>query len=112
MSGTSLDGIDVALVDLSDKQPKLIATHFQPYPATLKETLLALHQPALNELHLAHITANQLARDYSDAIQSLLKKPVWMRDKFKPSVATGKQYAIDRNTAIPFNSITQLCWQS
>ena len=74
MSGTSLDGIDVALVDLSGKQPKLIATHFQAYQTKLKETLLALHQPALDELHLAHITANQLARDYADAILKLLKK--------------------------------------
>ena len=74
MSGTSLDGIDVALVDLSGSQPQLQGTHYQPYPAELKETLLALHQPAHNELHLAQITANQLARDYAHAVLALLQK--------------------------------------
>ncbi|MDP2805488.1 MAG: anhydro-N-acetylmuramic acid kinase [Gallionellaceae bacterium] len=73
MSGTSLDGIDVALVDFSDTTPKLIATHFQPYPDSLKATLLALHQPASNELHQAQITANQLATDYATATLALLQ---------------------------------------
>jgi anhydro-N-acetylmuramic acid kinase len=73
MSGTSLDGIDVALVDFSSAQPELIATHFQAYPDSLKATLLALHHPAINELHQAQITANQLATDYAAATLTLLK---------------------------------------
>jgi anhydro-N-acetylmuramic acid kinase len=72
MSGTSLDGIDAALVDLSNGQPKLIGSYFQAYQPDLKDTLLALHVPALNELHQAHITASRLAREYADAIHSLL----------------------------------------
>lgn len=72
MSGTSLDGIDTALVDLSDVRPRLVATHYQAYPNTLKDTLLALHHPAADELHLAQITANQLARDYAAATLALL----------------------------------------
>ncbi len=73
MSGTSLDGIDVALVDFSDAQTKLIATHFQAYPADLKQALLGLHQPATNELHQAQIIANRLARDYASATLALLQ---------------------------------------
>lgn len=73
MSGTSLDGIDAALVDLSNEQPRLIATHFESYPASLKEELLALHHPAPNELHQAQITANRLARDYAAATLALLE---------------------------------------
>ncbi len=72
MSGTSLDGIDAALVDLSGGKPKLVGTHFQAYQPDLKDTLLALHHPSLNELHQAHITANSLAREYAVAIHSLL----------------------------------------
>lgn len=74
MSGTSLDGIDAALVDLSGTQPKLIGTHYQTYQPALKEALLALHHPAPNELHQAQITANQLARLYAETIHGLLKK--------------------------------------
>jgi len=73
MSGTSLDGIDVALVDFSSAHTKLLATHFQPYSDSLKATLLALHHPAINELHQAQITANQLATDYATATLALLK---------------------------------------
>jgi anhydro-N-acetylmuramic acid kinase len=73
MSGTSLDGVDAALVDLSNEQPKLVGSHFQPFQPEIKNTLLALHQPAHNELHQAHITANNLAREYASAIYRLLK---------------------------------------
>ncbi|WP_046079381.1 anhydro-N-acetylmuramic acid kinase [Halomonas sp. HG01] len=43
MSGTSLDGIDAALVDCSAAQPpRLIATHGEPMPPTLRERLWTL----------------------------------------------------------------------
>jgi len=74
MSGTSLDGVDAALVDLSQAVPLLVASQYQPYPQPLKDALLALHQPAHNELHQAQLIANQLAREYADATQRLLKK--------------------------------------
>ena len=73
MSGTSLDGVDAVLVDLSTSQPGLLATHFQPYQQTLKNALLQLHQPASNELHQAQMVGNLLAREYASALQALLK---------------------------------------
>jgi anhydro-N-acetylmuramic acid kinase len=74
MSGTSLDGIDAALVDLSYASPRLVSSHYQPYAAPLKEALLTLHQVSPNELHQAQIVANQLAREYATATQALLKQ--------------------------------------
>ena len=74
MSGTSLDGIDAALVDLSQASPRLVASHFQSYAEPLKEALLALHHPSHNELHQAQLIANRLAREYADATLALLKK--------------------------------------
>lgn len=72
MSGTSLDGIDTALLDFSGNAPRLIATHYQAYPEALKQTLLALHQPAQNELHHAQLVANELAQCYATATKLLL----------------------------------------
>jgi len=72
MSGTSLDGIDAVLVDLSESKPLLIAQYYLPFNDTLKNDLLALHLPAHNELHQAQIIGNQLARIYTTAVVSLL----------------------------------------
>jgi anhydro-N-acetylmuramic acid kinase len=74
MSGTSLDGVDAALVDLSQATPRLVACQYQPYPQPLKNALLELHKPTHDELHQAQLIANRLAREYADATQRLLKK--------------------------------------
>lgn len=74
MSGTSLDGIDAVLVDLSQAAPSLVSSHYQPYAEPLKEALLALHQVSHNELHQSQLIANRLAHGYAEATQFLLKK--------------------------------------
>jgi len=73
MSGTSLDGIDTALIDFSNSSVIPLATHYQAYPETLKQTLLALHQPAHNELHQTQLVSNELAHRYADAVNKLLQ---------------------------------------
>ncbi len=72
MSGTSLDGIDTALLDFSTSTPKLLATHFEAYPPELREMLLSLHLPASNEIHQAQVVANELSHRYASATQQLL----------------------------------------
>jgi anhydro-N-acetylmuramic acid kinase len=74
MSGTSLDGVDVALVDLSSNLPQLRHTYFQAYPETLKQRLLALHHPEIGELNQACLIANELSQLYAQATLTLLKQ--------------------------------------
>ncbi len=45
MSGTSLDGIDAGLVDFSDDQVRVVAFHYQPFPAALRQEIHRLSQP-------------------------------------------------------------------
>ncbi len=73
MSGTSLDGIDAVLVDLSQASPRLVSSHYQPYAEPLKAALLALHQVSHNELHQSQLIANRLAHEYADATRILLR---------------------------------------
>lgn len=78
MSGTSLDGVDVALASFEgltaeNTSCQLIATHFLPYPAALKLELLTLHEPSNNELESATMMGNRLAMLYADAVNALLK---------------------------------------
>ncbi|HUV99138.1 MAG TPA: anhydro-N-acetylmuramic acid kinase [Gallionella sp.] len=72
MSGTSLDGIDAVLVDLSQPKPRQLAKHYLPYDNALKNSLLALHLPGHNELHQAQVVGNLLARMYAAAVAPLL----------------------------------------
>lgn len=72
MSGTSLDGIDVVLVDYSCQPPKLIQTYFSPYDAELKQDLLALHQQGNDELHRSALLANLLSNLYAQAVNKLI----------------------------------------
>ncbi|WP_020167078.1 MULTISPECIES: anhydro-N-acetylmuramic acid kinase [Methylotenera] len=74
MSGTSLDGIDVALCDLNDAKCIVAATHFLAYPSALKTQLLQLHTIGENELEISALTANKLAFLYAEAVNALLEK--------------------------------------
>lgn len=74
MSGTSLDGIDAALVEFSDGKVQPGGTHYQAYEQPLKDALLSLHHPANNELHQAQLIGNELAQHYAAATAALLQK--------------------------------------
>ena len=72
MSGTSLDGVDVVALDLTDKQARLCAAHSLPFSPELRAACLALQSPQVDELHTAQLVANQLADLYSRAIHEML----------------------------------------
>lgn len=74
MSGTSLDGIDAALVEFNNHQLRVLHTHFLSYPASLRTEILSLQHPAENELETTAITANTLARLYANTVNELLNQ--------------------------------------
>lgn len=69
MSGTSLDGVDGAITDFHGTP----SAAYLPFPAELKNALLALQSPADNEIHREAMAANQLARLYADCVSELLR---------------------------------------
>jgi anhydro-N-acetylmuramic acid kinase len=71
MSGTSMDGIDAVLVDLSNT-PKLLQHSHQPFSPQLRATLLALNESGDDELHRAALAANALALGYDTVVRTLL----------------------------------------
>jgi len=75
MSGTSLDGVDGALVDLEPRGADLItvlAHAHRPFPRVLADELLALNAVTSNELHRAALAANALVVLYAQIVDALL----------------------------------------
>ena len=72
MSGTSLDGADGVLVDLSDTVPQVLLSASTPFPPAFQAELLALNTPGHDELHRAALAANQLVVIYAQVVKALL----------------------------------------
>lgn len=72
MSGTSLDGLDIALIEQGE-QLKLLATHYLPMPADLRQQLLALCASGPDEIARAALAENHWASLAAAGIQQLLK---------------------------------------
>lgn len=73
MSGTSLDGVDVALVEFDHElHPHILNTHFAAYPAALRAEILTLQHPTANELEVTALMGNTLAQLYAEAVSQLL----------------------------------------
>lgn len=75
MSGTSLDGVDAVLVDLSRPAPPIaVRRHeYQSFSPALRQALFALNSTGPDELHRAALASNALSRVYGDLVRDLLK---------------------------------------
>lgn len=73
MSGTSLDGIDAALLDLRQR-PRLLAQHSHPLPDPLRQQLYQLQTPGENELSTMMRLDVELGRLFAEAVHALLAK--------------------------------------
>lgn len=71
LSGTSIDGIDAALVRFGP-QPELVATHFVALPAALRTELLALCVPGAGEIDRLGRADRELGRCFAGAVAGLL----------------------------------------
>jgi len=73
MSGTSLDGLDFALIE-HGSHTRLIATHYEPMPQKLKQDLLELCSTGPDELARAAITEQAWARLAGCGVLRLLQQ--------------------------------------
>lgn len=72
MSGTSLDGVDAALIRFDKNGFHFMKAVFHSFEPALKEEILALNQSNGNELLRAVRTGNILAACYATAVKDLL----------------------------------------
>lgn len=71
MSGTSLDAIDVVLLECGDT-PVLRASHSHELPEYLRQDILALCEPGINEIDRAGYLHRALGELFADAVLALL----------------------------------------
>jgi anhydro-N-acetylmuramic acid kinase len=72
MSGTSLDGVDGVLVEISDGSMHTLAHAHRAYDAPLRAELLALNNTGNNELHRSALAGNAVARIYAAVVSDVL----------------------------------------
>ncbi|TBV07229.1 anhydro-N-acetylmuramic acid kinase [Stutzerimonas kirkiae] len=73
MSGTSLDGLDVALIE-QEARTRLLASHYTRMPAELRQVLLALCSPGFDEVARAAIAEQRWVELAAEAIEVLLRQ--------------------------------------
>ncbi len=74
ISGTSLDGIDAALVDFTSQRPRLHTALHTPYDAGLLSRLSALCQPGDNEIDQLGELDRRVGLAFAGAVETLLAK--------------------------------------
>ena len=73
MSGTSLDGIDVAAIDFS-QHLAIVATHSETIPDALKKEILQLTQPNPDEIDLMGKVDIELGKLFAKAVNTLISQ--------------------------------------
>ena len=74
ISGTSLDGIDAALVDFSSGSPRLKSALHTPYSGPLLGELRSLCQPGNNEIDRLGELDRQVGRAFAAAVDALMEQ--------------------------------------
>ena len=72
MSGTSMDGIDAALVDCVTAQPHLVATHSKTWPDAIRLELAQARTLSDKDVFNLHKLDNAVAQQFADAVMELL----------------------------------------
>lgn len=102
MSGTSMDGIDIALVNITAKNVTSIASNCYPIPAYLKQHLLKLCETQQTTLQNLGEIDHQIGKLFADSINQFLKDNNIDKQKIKAIGCHGQTIYHAPNGEYPF----------
>lgn len=104
LSGTSMDGVDAALIDFdANKQsPQLVTTYSEPIPKQLKQALLKLCKPGENGINRMGHADNELGRLFAQCCLQLIKKAKINPREIRAIGSHGQTIRHVPNTEYPF----------
>lgn len=101
MSGTSMDGIDVAIVDV--EQDRLIEAETIPYSPDLKEEIqILIKRNASSPAYLAQLDT-QIGLAFGEAVNALLSKSMLSRQDIVAIGSHGQTICHDASATIPYS---------
>lgn len=109
MSGTSLDGMDIALIELGPAIT-LRATHYIPMPQALRSELLGLCASGPDEVARCAIAENHWVELAAQGVNALLAQQQLSPQIFAQSAATARPYDTNPPAALPYRSATRRYW--
>ena len=112
MSGTSLDGVDAVLADMSGAKPRLLGHCHQSFAPGLAAELAALNFPGPDELRRSALAANELARIYVTTVDALLTQCSISAPAVSAIGCHGQTVRHQPADGTRCNSSTDHCWPS
>lgn len=100
MSGTSMDGIDAALVDLDTHE--LLDANNYPYSKEVTSRLRSFQEEELHSLASICQLNTLIGRDFAEAVNQLLKKTGMGAEQIKAIGSHGQTVCHDAYSAIPY----------
>lgn len=102
MSGTSLDGIDVVMVDFSSEKPALVGHLYYELSADARQAILALRQPGFNEINRLAELDVQLGNEFANAVNLLLQQQKHSKDNIRAIGSHGQTIRHHPHAQYPF----------
>jgi anhydro-N-acetylmuramic acid kinase len=104
MSGTSMDGIDAALVSFGDANVDIHATHSEPYPKDLQDALLtAIREPLDVALDASGELDRKVGECFRDAALAVIDKSGMARQEIVAIGSHGQTLRHQPNAIEPFS---------
>ena len=102
MSGTSLDGVDIALCKIDEKGCRLLASYEHPFPSALKEEVLHTITHAVTLQTIGELDI-KLGRLFAKAINTFIEKNTLLREEIRAIGLHGQTLWHAPNSPYPFS---------